>query len=270
MRQAFSIGISLMFTAILTGSAALGGTMNSDKPMLTLTVVFNNVAFDARLKTSWGFSCLIEGKEQTILFDTGGDEHILIDNLKRLGIDPAMIDMVFLSHPHGDHTGGLWGILKRNPRITVWLTESFPASFKQAVSGYGASLKALNRPTRLFEGVHSGGERGDWIKEQALILETTQGLVIVTGCAHPGIVNVVKKATERFDRKAFLVLGGFHLMGMGTRQIEEIIEQLKRMGVKQVAPSHCTGDKAISLFRSAWGDGFLEGGAGAVIRLPSQ
>lgn len=242
--------------------------MNSDTPVLTLTVTFNNVAFDARLRTSWGFSCLIEGTEQTILFDTGGEENILIGNMKRLNIDPSVIDTVFLSHAHGDHTGGLWGILKRNPHITVCLPESFPASFKQAVRGYGASVKVVGHPTRLFEGVHSSGEMGDWIKEQALILETMNGLVVVTGCAHPGIVNVVRKATELFNQNIYLALGGFHLMGMGTIKIGEIIRQLKSMGVKQVAPSHCTGDKAISLFKEAWGDNFLEGGAGAIIKLP--
>jgi 7,8-dihydropterin-6-yl-methyl-4-(beta-D-ribofuranosyl)aminobenzene 5'-phosphate synthase len=243
--------------------------MNNDTPTLTLTVTFNNVVFDVRLRTSWGFSCLIEGKEQTILFDTGGEEGILIGNMKRLDIDPTVIDMVFLSHAHGDHTGGLWGILKRNPLITVCLPQSFPASFKQAVREYGASVKAIGYPTKLFEGVHSSGEMGDWIKEQALILETMSGLVVVTGCAHPGIANVVRRATALFNQNVYLALGGFHLMGMSEIQIDEIIRQLKSMGVKQVAPSHCTGDKAISLFKKAYGENFLEGGAGAIIELPS-
>jgi 7,8-dihydropterin-6-yl-methyl-4-(beta-D-ribofuranosyl)aminobenzene 5'-phosphate synthase len=109
---------------------------------------------------------------------------------------------------------------------------------------------------------------GAWIKEQALILETKHGLVVVTGCAHPGVVNVVRKATALFNQNVYLALGGFHLMGMGPTQIREIIRQLKSLGVKQVAPSHCTGDKAISLFKEAWGDNFLEGGAGAIITLP--
>jgi 7,8-dihydropterin-6-yl-methyl-4-(beta-D-ribofuranosyl)aminobenzene 5'-phosphate synthase len=109
---------------------------------------------------------------------------------------------------------------------------------------------------------------GDRIKEQALILETMNGLVVVTGCAHPGIVNVVRKAKALLKQDVYLALGGFHLMGMSRKQIGEIIHQLKSMGVKQVAPSHCTGDKAISLFKEAWGNNFLEGGAGAIIKLP--
>jgi 7,8-dihydropterin-6-yl-methyl-4-(beta-D-ribofuranosyl)aminobenzene 5'-phosphate synthase len=109
---------------------------------------------------------------------------------------------------------------------------------------------------------------GDWIKEQALILETINGLVVVTGCAHPGIVNVVKQATALFRQNVYLALGGFHLMGMGKMQITEIIRQLKGLGVTKVAPSHCTGDQAISLFKAAWGENFLEGGAGAIIKLP--
>lgn len=242
--------------------------MTSDTRVPTLTVTFNNVAFDPRLRTSWGFSCFIEGTERTILFDTGGEENILMGNLTRLKIDPSMIGTVFLSHPHGDHTGGLWGILKRNPHITVCVPESFSTAFKQAVRGYGASVKEVGSPVKLLEGVHSSGEMGDWIKEQALILETINGLVVVTGCAHPGIVNVVKQATALFRQNVYLALGGFHLMGMGKMQITEIIRQLKGLGVTKVAPSHCTGDQAISLFKAAWGENFLEGGAGAIIKLP--
>jgi len=63
-------------------------------------------------------------------------------------------------------------------------------------------------------------------------------------------------------------MGGFHLAGMSNAGIRETIRMLKKIGVKKVAPSHCTGEKAITFFREAWGDNFLEGGVGAIIELP--
>jgi len=246
---------------------AFGVDMQTETPFLRLTVVFNNVPFNTSLRTSWGFSCLVEGTEQTILFDTGGESNILFGNMKRMNKDPMAVDMVFLSHIHADHTGGLEALLKQNPHVTVCLPECFPDFFKQAIKSYGANVKSVRRPARLLNRVHSTGEMGDWIKEQALILETSNGLVIITGCAHPGIVNVVGKAKELFKVEVYLVMGGFHLGGMSNTGIREIIRMLKEIGVKKVAPSHCTGEKAIALFREAWGDNFLEGGVGAIIEL---
>ena len=109
---------------------------------------------------------------------------------------------------------------------------------------------------------------GDRIKEQALVLETSNGLVIITGCAHPGVVNVVRKAKELIKKDVYLLMGGFHVAGMSTAQVIELIHIFKKLSVKKVAPSHCTGENAMALFREAWGDNFLEGGVGAVIEMP--
>ena len=105
-------------------------------------------------------------------------------------------------------------------------------------------------------------------EEEALILDTDQGLVIVTGCAHPGIVDVVRGAKRQRGKAIRLLVGGFHLLRQSERRIRETISELKALGVNQVAPSHCTGDRATALFRDAWGDGFLEGGCGAIIEIP--
>ena len=177
------------------------------------------------------------------------------------------IDVVFLSHVHSDHTGGLEALLKKNPYIKVCLPKSFPTSFKQAVKSYGASVITVGEPIRLMDNVYSSGEMGDRIKEQALILRTSNGLAIITGCAHPGIENMVRKAKDLFKDDLYLAMGGFHLREMTDTQIREIIRILMHLGIDKVAPSHCTGEKAISLFRNAWGDNFLEGGAGAIIEL---
>jgi 7,8-dihydropterin-6-yl-methyl-4-(beta-D-ribofuranosyl)aminobenzene 5'-phosphate synthase len=257
-----------ILAALLTTSFAFGGNVQTRSGVFRVAVVFNNIPFDTRLTTSWGFSCLIEGTEQTILFDTGGDGKILLSNMNLMDIDPKSIDTVFLSHIHGDHTGGVEEFLKQDPNITVCLPESFPISFRQAMTKYGARIKGVAHFTSLFDSVHSTGEMGDWIKEQALILATSNGLVIITGCAHPGVVNVVREARERCNKNVYLLMGGFHLGGMTSAEIQGVIRRLKALGVKKVAPSHCTGERAMSMLRDAWGENFLEAGAGAIIEVP--
>jgi len=184
-----------------------------------------------------------------------------------MNIDPKSVETVFLSHIHADHTGGVEDFLRQNPNVTVWLPESFPMSFQRAITEYGARIRTVGNFTRLFGSVYSSGEMGGWIKEQALILKTSNGLVIISGCAHPGVVNVVREATDRFKDNVYLLMGGFHLGGMASEQIQQIIRALKMLGVKKVAPSHCTGDRAMGMFRDAWGEDFLEGGAGTIIEV---
>ncbi len=245
--------------------------MDLKLPLLTqsyrLTIVFNNIPYATNIRTGWGFACLIEGFQQTILFDTGGDGDILLSNMKGLGIDPGIVSVIILSHIHADHCGGLERFLRQNPEVSIYLPESFPASFRQEIQDYGAHVKTVGTPRRLFAQVYSTGEMGKLIKEQSLILETPKGLAIITGCAHPGIVQIVEKAKGLLKKDIYIVIGGFHLMGTSTTRIREIIQELKDLGVEKVAPSHCTGEKAIGLFKKGWGKNFVEAGCGAVISL---
>jgi 7,8-dihydropterin-6-yl-methyl-4-(beta-D-ribofuranosyl)aminobenzene 5'-phosphate synthase len=258
---------------IMAGSVLIGTTVCSGveaakgDPSYRLTIVFNNIPYSTNLQTGWGFACLIEGFQQTILFDTGSDGNILLSNMKGLGIDPRTVSAVALSHIHADHCSGLEKFLQRNPEVTVYLPESFPASFRQAIQDCGARVKAVGKPAQFFAQVHSTGEMGEWIKEQSLILETPKGLVIITGCAHPGIIHIVQKAKSLLKKDIYMVVGGLHLAGTSTARIREIIQKLKDLGVEKVAPSHCTGEEAISLFKESWGEDFVEGGCGAVIPL---
>ena len=232
-----------------------------------LTVVFNNEPCNKELETSWGFACVIEGLAQTILFDTGGNGDILLANMKKLGIDPGAIELVALSHFHGDHTNGLENFLKTNPAVTVCMPQSFPDSFQQRVKGQGAVVKTVSGPELLFGGVYSTGEMGRDIIEQSVILDTPKGLVVVNGCSHPGIDRIASKARQVCNKEIYMVLGGFHLGQAGQERVQEIIRTLKELGVKKVGATHCTGDKATELFRQAWGDDYVECGCGAVIEL---
>jgi 7,8-dihydropterin-6-yl-methyl-4-(beta-D-ribofuranosyl)aminobenzene 5'-phosphate synthase len=187
---------------------------------LSITVNYDNNPYKERLVTAWGFSCLIRGTEKTILFDTGGDGSILLANMEELGINPKEIDLVVISHIHGDHVGGLHSLLEKNPEVVVYLPESFPKGFKDDAKEYGAKVVAVQEPLKICEGVYSTGELGTWIKEQSLIIHTEKGLIVITGCAHPGIVKIVNKAKDLVKNDVLLVMGGFHLVGESKGEIE--------------------------------------------------
>jgi 7,8-dihydropterin-6-yl-methyl-4-(beta-D-ribofuranosyl)aminobenzene 5'-phosphate synthase len=220
------------------------------KAKITLITVYDNYKVNPELKTGWGFSCLIKIGDKNILFDTGADSETLLSNMEKMGIDPKEIDFVFISHLHGDHTGGLSGILKIKPNLKVYKPEDF--------SG----------PTQIIDGVWTTGPLGTEIKEQSLIIESKQGLIIITGCAHPGIVNIVKKAKEMFpNENVYLVLGGFHLFGASDLELKTIINDFKKLGVQKVAPCHCSGDKCRELFQEEYRENFIENGVGKIIEI---
>ncbi len=233
---------------------------------LSITIIYDNNPYKQGLRTAWGFSCLIRyGK--SILFDTGGDGSILLENMRRLNINPDEIEVVFLSHIHGDHVGGLIDFLKVNGDVTVYLPKSFPEDFKKRIRRFCAEVVEVEGPARIYDDVYSTGEMGEFLKEQALVIRTERGLIIVTGCAHPGIVKIVKKARDMLKDDVLLVIGGFHLIGRSEDDIRSIISDLKRLGVKYVAPCHCSGDLARKLFKDSYGKNFIDSGVGRVIYI---
>ena len=234
---------------------------------ITFTITYNNVPHDTSLMTAWGMSCYIEGFEKNILFDAGGDGEVLLYNMKKLDIDPDSLNIIVLSHIHGDHTEGVWELLKINPEVTVYLPSSFPKGFKHEVQSTGAKVIEVSKPLKICEDVWTTGEMGRFMKEQALVLDTQKGTVVVTGCAHPGIVSIIKRAKEVLDKKIHLVFGGFHLMALSEDEVKEIISQFRDLGVLKVGATHCTGDKAIELFKKEYKENFVQMGVGRVLKL---
>jgi 7,8-dihydropterin-6-yl-methyl-4-(beta-D-ribofuranosyl)aminobenzene 5'-phosphate synthase len=224
----------------------------------TFTVVFNNVPYDAALMTAWGFGCLVETEVGTVLFDTGGDGGRLLRNMERLGLDPLSIDAVVLSHIHGDHTGGLSRLLDTGVQPTVYVLASFPAAFKDTLRAR-TEVVEVTRALEILPGIHTTGELGTSIKEQALVVETAQGTVVLTGCSHPGVVEMVRGAQAVVAGEILLVTGGFHLVEASRAQITRIISELRDLSVRQALPSHCSGDLAMEMFAQAFETDFVAG-----------
>ena len=205
----------------------------------------------------WGLSFLVG---DDILFDAFGDARVLMNNLRRFKVDVPKINHVVISHEHWDHIGGLRYLLSVHRGIKVYLPAHVSATFKEHVQAWGGDVVNVSGALRIKEGIHTTGEimghyAGQDMPEQGLVLETKQGLVLVAGCAHPGVVSMVQAVTEAFSKPVFGVMGGFHLKDHAVADITMEVTRLKAAGVRMVTPLHCTGARAVHVFRRAFGDG---------------
>ena len=248
-------------------------TSGAPPGQVQITIVYDNTALQPELDAEWGFAAWIDYGDRDILFDTGPGGPMLLGNLAQLGLDPAEIDLVILSHEHGDHTGGLLSLLQTGVQPLLYVPSSFPSSYKRLL-GERTGLVEVEGPIEILRGLHSTGELGASIRgsggqltEQALVIETSDGSVVITGCAHPGIVPIVRAAQQIVPGDVALVMGGFHLMDKTATAVDATAATLRELGVKQVSPTHCTGERAIGRFAAAYGEDYIEGGAGRVYRL---
>ncbi len=259
-------------TPTLPTTPAFLVTPKAEVGSVTFSVVFDNYAHDPTLHTDWGFACLVETDETTVLFDTGADGNILVRNIRALGKDPAAVDAVVVSHDHADHTGGLAALLDAGAEPTIFAPSAFGATLKDAWRERAKLVEAPNLPTEILSGFYStgflSGPGGPQTSvEQALIVQTGHGWVMVTGCAHPGVVRLARRACEATGDGLSLVMGGFHLAESSAGHISRIIVDLRELGVQMAAPSHCSGDRARTLFAEAFGDDYVTIGAGTVITI---
>lgn len=233
-----------------------------------ITIVYDNYEYKESLTTAWGFSCMVKTPGTNILFDTGGDGSILLSNMQKLDLKPEAIDKVVISHIHSDHLGGLDSFLQENCNVEVFIPKSFPESVKEGINSSGARSLEVQKPAKVSKYVCTTGEMGFWIKEQGLVINTEKGLVVITGCAHPGIVDIVKQAQKvaKTDN-VYFVMGGFHLHGKSDKELKEIIREFKVLGVEKVAPSHCSGDRCRELFQQEYQQNYIRSGVGKTFDL---
>lgn len=249
----------------LSEDVKLPASLETKKEMKILTLS-DNYTTDPAFKIDWGIAILISADGCNILFDASAQGKILLDNMNKLGINPESISKVVISHDHYDHFGGLVDFLAKNNKAEVYILSNLRKT-KNVIKNAGAEFIEIDNPTTIIEDVLTTGSLGESIPEQSLILNTAKGLVVITGCAHPGIVEIIKKVKELYNKEIYLVMGGFHLFEKNEREIREIIKEFRSLEVKNVAPCHCTGERAIELFKEEYQGNFIRNGVGKLIEL---
>lgn len=244
-----------------TGLGEITATNGIEKPV-TVKVIYDNYTKVEGLKADWGYSIVIEGLEKEILFDAGTNPEIFASNFRKLGIDAGKIDLIVFSHEHGDHTAGLSDSVKIRKDTPVLIPFSFSDPFKKKIISRGFTPLLVREPARICNNMFTSGEFKYPIPEQALVLNTTKGLVVMTGCSHPGIVEMLKKIRSDFNKNICMVIGGFHLLDKSEKEMNSIISEIKNIGVVKCGATHCTGDSQIKMFKDAFGDNFIELGVG--------
>lgn len=206
------------------------------------TIIYDNTAWEKNLIPDWGFSCLVEALGKTILFDTGAKGNILLDNMRKLDIDPNTIDVVFISHDHWDHTGGLLDFLKIKP-VKVFI----PNSCKGI--GDAGNIVRVDDKLKIYDNIYSTGELKNI--EHSLVIKEGEDVTVIAGCSHPGVREILR-AASMFGKVKTLV-GGLH----GFNDFELIND------LENICPTHCT--KYIQKIKTLYPGKYMNGGAGKVI-----
>jgi len=213
---------------------------------MKVTIVYDNEVKQPGLEADWGFSCLIEAHGMPkILFDTGATGSTLLHNMRQLRLDPRTIGIVVISHPHGDHTGGLQDITEANKEAELYLPESFGGGIS-----FGKITK-VKQPLEIRHNIFTTGELEGI--EQSLVVNTDKGFLVIVGCSHPGVGNILN-AASKFGR-IYGIVGGFH----GFHQFDRL------RPLSLICPCHCTQYK--SEIKHLFQDRCLDCGAGVVIEL---
>jgi len=229
-----------------------------------LLILFDNTSTRKEIKPGWGFSALLEVGQRRILFDAG--PHSPLPALQILNIPVETVKEAVLSHFHPDHYGGFTEFLNANAGVTLYVPSPIPPDLK-AQWQVLATLKEVKEPLELGERVWLTGPLGSKIPEMALVTMTSSGVVMLVGCAHPGLEMLVQKAVEVAGDVPSIIVGGLHVMGLKPHKIRQMVVKLKEMGVKKLIGCHCTGKEALRVLREEFGSDVQSGGAGKIFEF---
>lgn len=263
--------------------------------MFTITCLVNDKTQPGSgLRAEHGLSFLVESGEEDILFDTGSSGQTLLHNASLLGLDLRQVTALVISHSHPDHTGGMRAFLPLVRGCKVFAHPAiFQERFRRRGSrepkyiglplSQGeieehAELNLSSQPVEVAPQIWTTGEvapRSEvegrsarhlirtpqgwapdpYADDMALVLETSQGLVVVLGCCHAGLLNTLAHVRRRFGGQIQAVLGGAHLLDLGEEEINHIISVLREeYGYPRLYLNHCTGDRALRALRRAFPD----------------
>ncbi len=272
-----------------------------------LTVLVENAASRDDLTAEHGWSILIESDGELGLFDTGQTGAVL-RNARALGIDLSRLSWIVLSHGHYDHTGGLRSVLEvvEGPVVFVHPDAFLPKLVRENGGEWREAGMAMSREEiertgaamRMCEGTERVGGRitatggisrttsfetvqerfftirngcrviDRFIDDQALVLDTKKGLVVIVGCCHAGVVNTLRHVREVTGTNAIhAVIGGMHLGAASEECIARTIDAFRESDVEIVGPAHCTGERAVQQFSGVLAGRCVQCPAGAVLEF---
>lgn len=296
------LSVTLLLFVGGAGTTSASTIAGADTTRAQITVLYDAFGKASAMQVDWGYAALIEYAGKRILFDTGNNPDILAQNAKARDIDLSKLDLIVMSHRHGDHMGGLTYVLKVNPKVKIYAPKEgfgvygadLPSSFylkdstlpsEQRYYGGappeimrfgsawpGADFQLVDKNTEIAPNIHLIAQVSDKpgtleLRELSLAINTPDGMVIVVGCSHPGIEKIVQAATA-INPRVHLVAGGFHLVVSSDQDVERVVSALHdAFKVEYVAPGHCTGEPAFAALKKAFGDRYLYAGLGTTLAL---
>jgi len=267
------------------------------------TILYDAFGNSKNLEKDWGFSVLIENSGKKILFDTGNNSKVFADNVKAMGVDLKDLDFVVISHRHGDHTSGLNYLLKVNPKVKIYVpAELFGAFGSTLPKGFYKTVDTLPASMRYFDGeeppaLSSGSPwpEGNFVpvestlevapgifliptisnvkgtlelRELTLAIDTPLGRVLVVGCSHPGVEEILSAASP-VNSHVHMLLGGLHLVKTPDSEIERLANALRdKWAIDRIAPGHCTGEPAFAKLKQVFGASYVYAGLGSRVEIP--